>query len=89
MFEFIDENDLSFERKVDRPTLPQNFGISVPEQARTPGRVASSALDLSAGPLSAILDALPQMVRISDPSGRLEYRNKRFYEFTGATSVRV
>jgi diguanylate cyclase (GGDEF)-like protein/PAS domain S-box-containing protein len=89
MFEFIDENDLSFERKVDRPTLPQNFGISVPEQARTPGRVASSALDLSAGPLSAILDALPQMVRISDPSGRLEYRNKRFYEFTGATSGEI
>jgi diguanylate cyclase (GGDEF)-like protein/PAS domain S-box-containing protein len=89
MFEFIDENDLTFEREVNRLTAIQNFGISAPEQARTPSRGASSALDLSAAPLSAILDALPQMVRISDPSGRLEYRNRRFYEFTGATPGEV
>jgi hypothetical protein len=72
MFEFVGENDLTFERQVDRLTASRNFGISVPEQAHTPSRVASSALDHSAAPLSAILDALPQMVRISDPSGRLE-----------------
>jgi diguanylate cyclase (GGDEF)-like protein/PAS domain S-box-containing protein len=89
MFEFVGENDLTFERKVDRLTASRNFGISVPEQAHTPSRVASSALDHSAAPLSAILDALPQMVRISDPSGRLEYRNRRFYEFTGATPGEV
>jgi diguanylate cyclase (GGDEF)-like protein/PAS domain S-box-containing protein len=89
MVEFVKENDLSFEREVNRLTIPQNFGISAPDHERAPSQGASSALDHSAAPLSAILDALPQMVRISDPSGRLEYRNRRFYEFTGATPGEV
>lgn len=35
--------------------------------------------------LAAIIDALPQMAWIAGPDGRHEYRNRRYYDFTGAT----
>lgn len=35
--------------------------------------------------LAAIIDSLPQMVRIAGPDGHYEYRNRRYHEFIGAT----
>lgn len=39
--------------------------------------------------LAAIIDSLPQMVRIAGPDGHHEYRNRRYHEFIGATQGRV
>jgi diguanylate cyclase (GGDEF)-like protein/PAS domain S-box-containing protein len=89
MFEHIDENDLPKEGHVDRLTSPCDVASIDAEAAVTFKKIESTRSEFIAAPIAAILDALPQMVRISDPSGRLEYRNKRFYEFTGATPGEV
>jgi diguanylate cyclase (GGDEF)-like protein/PAS domain S-box-containing protein len=84
MFERVDEDGLLCGREVDRLTSPWDIVHLAAEQTDTSSKIESSRPGLIAAPIAAILDALQQMVRISDPSGHLEYRNTRFYDFTGA-----
>lgn len=77
-------------------TRPRAEGVTQ-EQARTLGVLAKAVmrelmLRRNNGvlvererDLAAILDSLPQMVRIASPDGHREYRNRRYYEFIGET----
>jgi PAS domain S-box-containing protein len=84
MFESVSESGSPGGKEGKRPSSTWDISNPDAKAADTSPKIESKRSEFIAAPITAILDALPQMVRISDTSGRLEYRNKRFYEFSGA-----